>query len=144
MKLTSETKVTVSPGRDEALTLGRAVGADWVIFGEMHLTGDFRVKKGLVPTIKKQMRAGIHLVVVDVQSGNVIYWVRLEDEARGSTTATGYRATQEDGAILRGLLVNLTGLAVDEVANAMQKPEKKIVPPVTREDLDRLLGDMGL
>jgi len=141
MGLKAENKFRAQRGREEAVEAGRKLGADWVIYGEYTLQQDFRVKTGLFVRLKKQIRVSLHLRLADVKSGEVLYWSRLEDEAQGSSTVTGFGAMDEDRKIARGILVDLVGAAVDDIAQAL--PKHKIGPKVTREQLDKLIGAMG-
>jgi hypothetical protein len=143
MQLTRDEKLRLSGWKEEALKAGRGLGADWVIYGEWTLRQDFRVKTGLFVRrpVKKQVRLSLHLVLADVKSGEVFYWVRLQDEARGSSTVTGFGATDEDRGIARSMLVSLTNAAFDDIAKAL--PKHEVGPEVTREQLDKLIGAMG-
>lgn len=131
MQLTRDEKLRLSGGKEEALKAGKGLGADWVIYGEWTVQQDLRVKTGLLVRrpVKKQLRLSLHLVLADVKSGEVFYWVRLEDEARGSSTVTGFGATDEDRGIARSMLVSLSNTAFDDIARAL--PKHEVGPEVT-------------
>jgi hypothetical protein len=144
MALERKDKLSAQWGREEAVEAGRKLGADWVIYGEWTVQHDFRVKTGLFvrEPVKKQVRLSLHLVLADVKSGEVLYWSRLEDEAQGSSTATGFSGTDEDRKVARDILVGLVSAVVDDIAKAL--PKHEVGPEVTREQLDKLIGAMGL
>lgn len=129
-------------GQEEALDAGKKVGADWVVYGDCVLDMDYGVSGTLFARMKKHVRLNVHLVLVDVQSGKLLYWSRGEEEAQGSSVSHGVGFNAEDAEIGRGLLVRMTNSIFDDIAKAL--PKHNVGPEVTREQLEKLIGAMGL
>ena len=142
MALEIEDKVPVQWDREKAVGIGRKLGADWIVYGDLVLDMDYRVTGGLFARVKKVVRLKLHLILVDVQSGEVLYWSRAEAEAQGSSTSHGVGNNAEDAEIARGLFVGTTNSIIDDIAKAL--PKHEVGPEVTREQLEKLIGAMGL
>jgi len=142
MALEVEDKVSAQWGREEAVEAGRKLGADWVVYGDRVIDMDYRVTGGLFVKVKKVVGVKVHLVLVDVQSGEVLYWSRAEEAAQGSSISHGVGDNAEDTEIARGLFVRTTNSIFDDIAKAL--PKHEVGPEVTREQLEKVIGAMGL
>jgi len=125
--------------REEAQQLGQKLGARWLLYGEFGLDLDLRVTGGLFVRMKGYYVLDLHVVLLDVQSGEVLYWRRVRDETRCKNYL---RPTPEDEKQARALLVDITNGIFDDLAKAL--PKHAVGAAVKREELDRVIGAMGL
>ncbi len=109
MPLADSFKVTeadkdIEPGlplrRSDAARLGKALGADWVVYGEVKQL-DHYTKTGLFKEAK-YLIAGVRIAVVDVASGNTLYWHARSDKTGGTGAGTSRKADtlKRRGAII--------------------------------------------
>ncbi len=76
--------------RGEAARLGKAVGADWAVYGEVR---DLRhYTKKTVFKEAKYLIAGVRIAVVDVNTGETIYWHQRSDKTGGTGIGTMRKA----------------------------------------------------
>lgn len=120
----------------DAARVGRALGADWVMFGEF---GDLRVESkggGILPT--KVGHADIRFVLVEAKSGKTLYWRRLGDsEESGGGGAWPAKAS----SIERKLVTRAINEVFEDISAAV--PEHYAGPEVTAEEVRRLLDAMN-
>ena len=142
MDLKADDKISGQWSREQAVDAGKKVSADWVIYGDCLAEIDYKISDPPFPRVKKVICVRFHLVLVDVHSGEVLYWRRVEKSAQGSSIKQGFGSKAEDAEIGRGLLVQMTNMIFDDITKALRKHE--IGPEVTRKDLEQLIGAMGL
>ena len=142
MDLKADDKISGQWSREQAVDAGKKVSADWVAYGDRLVRIDYKTSDPPFPRVKKVVRVSLHLVLVDVRSGEVLYWRRVEHAAQGSSTTKGMSWDQEDARIGRTLLLQMTNSIFNDIAKALRKHE--IGPEVTRKDLEQLIGAMGL
>jgi len=123
-----------------AVRCGKAVNAEWVLYGKAQPSVDFKTR---FASVRKIVRLRIYLWLVDVESASVIHWCQLEDEVQGSSVKElGVGPTAEDSIKLRDLLVRMVNTEFDDIANAL--PRHDVGPEVTREQLEQLMAELGL
>jgi hypothetical protein len=118
---------TVEPA--EAARVGKAIGADWVIYGEI---GELQVrseKSGVVP--KKEGVIDLRLTLVDAATGKTLYWSRVQDSGSFGGAIFGSGSS----SIERRLLVRTTNSIMDDLASAL--PEHYLGAQVTPEEVQR-------
>jgi hypothetical protein len=76
--------------RAEAVRLGKAVGADWAVYGEVKELRHYTKKT--VFKEAKYLIAGVRISVVDVNSGETIYWHERSDKTGGTGIGTMRKA----------------------------------------------------
>lgn len=117
----------------DAARVGKAVGAQWAIFGEF---GDLRTKSekegGVIP--RKVGVIDVRLFVVDVDSGSVLFWSRVQDEFPGGTWPV--KAT----SVERRLVTRTINRIFDDIGAGM--PEHYAGAEVTPEMVQKLLDSM--
>ena len=89
--------------RGEAANLGKVLGADWVVYGEVTELRHY-VKSGIFKS-GKYLIAGIRISVVDVKSGETIYWHQRSDKTGGTGgSANKHAATlKRRGAVIASM-----------------------------------------
>ena len=131
------------PSAERARAMGEKLGADWVIYGEYSFNTDYDVRsKVLSASLVKFVRVMLHIVVLETESGDVIYWSRIEDSTRGSSTKHGMDVNAEDLRFARELILKSTNTIFDDIARAL--PEHRAGKAVILEHVDELLGQMPL
>jgi TolB-like protein len=94
----------IEPGlplrRTDAARLGKALGADWVVYGEVKQL-DHYTKSGLFKEAK-YLIAGVRIAVVDVHSGDTLYWHARSDKTGGTGAGMNRKADtlKRRGAII--------------------------------------------
>ncbi len=68
--------------RGDAIRLGTALGADWAVYGNILELETYRKTSFL--TSRKKAKASIKLTVVDVATGNIIFWRQRFDTTGGT------------------------------------------------------------
>jgi hypothetical protein len=76
--------------RNEAARIGKAAGADWAVYGEVrdlrHYTKKTMFKEA------KYLIAGVRIAVVDVNTGETVYWHQRSDKTGGTGIGTMRKA----------------------------------------------------
>jgi len=117
---------TIEP--EDAARIGKALGAKWVVYGEV---GELQVKsekRGLLP--KKAGVIDLRLHFIEVATGKTLYWSRIQDTA----SCGGWSSSA--GAIERRLLTRTVNTIFDDLATAL--PQHYIGAEVTPEEVQRL------
>ncbi len=117
---------TIEP--EDAARIGKALGAKWVIYGEV---GELRVKsekRGLLP--KKAGVIDLRLHLIEVATGKTLYWSRIQDTA----SCGGWSSSSS--AIERRLLTRTLNTIFDDLATAL--PQHYTGAEVTPEEVQRL------
>ena len=121
---------------EDAARVGRALGAEWVMFGEF---GDLRVESTggkILP--RKVGHVDIRFVLVEAKSGKTLYWRHIgDDEESGGGGAWPAKAS----SIERKLVTRAINEVFEDIAAAL--PEHYAGPEVTAEEVLRLLDAMG-
>ena len=123
----------VEPGlplrRGDAQRLGKKLNADWVVYGDIRELSHYR--KVTAFKNSKYLIAGVRIAVVDVKSGETLYWHSRVDKTGGKASSGRSSATtlRRRGAIIVS-------------ANAIQ-PFFHVLPPhvVGQKDIDS--GDVA-
>ncbi len=113
---------------DDAARIGKALGAEWVIYGEI---GELQVKSekgGLLP--KKFGIIDLRLHLIEAATGKTLYWSRLQDTA----SCGGWSSSSS--TIERRLLTRTINTIFDDLATAL--PEHYTSSEVTPEEVQRL------
>ena len=109
--------------RAEAVQLGKTVGADWAVYGEVRelrpytKTGVFKAAKYLI--------AGVRISVVDVNSGETVYWHQRSEKTGGTGIGTNRHA---DTLKRRGVVI-ASMLALKPLFDAFPQHEADKEPP---------------
>lgn len=109
--------------RAEAVQLGKKVGADWAVYGEVRelrpytKTGVFKAAKYLV--------AGVRISVVDVKSGETIYWHQRSEKTGG----TGIGTNRHSDTLKRRGVVIVSTLALKPLFDAFPQHQAEKEPP---------------
>ena len=117
---------TIEP--KDATRIGKALGAEWVIYGEI---GELHVKsekRGLLP--KKAGVIDLRLHVIDTATAEALYWSRIQDTASCGGWSSGA------SAIERRLLTRTVNTIFDDLVTAI--PKHYIGAEVTPEEVQRL------
>jgi len=117
---------TIEP--KDAARIGKALGAEWVIYGEI---GELHVKsekRGLLP--KKAGVIDLRLHVIDTATAEALYWSRIQDTA----SCGGWSSSAS--AIERRLLTRTVNTIFDDLVTAI--PKHYIGAEVTPEEVQRL------
>jgi TolB-like protein len=94
----------IEPGQSlrkaDALRLGKELGADWVVYGEVKELRNY-TKTGLFKAAK-YLIAGMRITVAEVESGEVLYWHARSDKTGGTGIGTNRKAEtlKRRGAII--------------------------------------------
>ena len=115
--------------------VGAALGARWAIygeFGELHTTSE---KGGILP--RKVGVIDLRLVLVEVPSGEILYWSRVQDTGSGGGGLLPAKAT----SVERRLVTQTINGIFDDLATAM--PEHHVGAEVTSEEVRRVVEAMG-
>ncbi|MCJ7750433.1 MAG: hypothetical protein MUQ65_04995 [Armatimonadetes bacterium] len=113
---------------EDAARIGKALGATWVVYGEV---GELQVKsekRGLLP--KKAGVIDLRLHFIEVATGKTLYWSRITDTA----SCGGWSSSA--GAIERRLLTRTINTIFDDLATAL--PDHYTGAEVTPEEVQRL------
>lgn len=111
--------------REDAVRLGRQLNARWVIYGEV---------EKLECDISHRAAIDLRLVILDVASEKILYWVRWQDT--GSRSGSAKRSSNE-----RRIAVQTINLTFDELKGAL--PPHKMGPEVTEEQVRQFIQAMG-
>lgn len=89
--------------RPEAARLGKAIGADWVVYGEVKELRHY-VKNGIFKN-GKYLIAGVRIAIVDVESGETVYWHQRSDKTGGTGGSTNRHADtlKRRGAVITSM-----------------------------------------
>ena len=97
----------IEPGlplrRTDAARLGKKLGADWVVYGDVKQLTSYH--KDSFFKSSKYLLAGIRIVVVEVKSGETLYWHSRVDKTGGKSWGGGSSAVtlKRRGAIIVSL-----------------------------------------
>lgn len=109
----------------DAARIGKRLGADWVVYGEV---GDLHTqseKGGLMA--RKLGVVDLRLAVVETSTGEVVFWARVQDAMSGSTGLFRAKAT----SLERALITRTINAIFDDIGRGM--PEHYTSSPVTSE-----------
>jgi hypothetical protein len=121
--------------RDDGVRLGRALNAQWVIYGEIeNLRATMHVR---LWRTRKVGSIDIRLVLADVASGQILYWVRIRDTGSGGT---GFWAAKAS-SVERQLALRTINLIFDDLNRAL--PPHKTGPQVSEEQVQQFIEAMG-
>jgi len=129
--------------RDDAVRWGKKFGARWVVYGELAPTLRFWGRRRFLDvSVRTTIVENLHLVVVDVTSGQVLYWRRSQESADGGRAVFQVgQVGMEQAAVARKLMVSMVNAAFDDLAKAL--PRHRVGTEVTREQVESLVGAMG-
>jgi hypothetical protein len=121
-------------GQQDAARLGKELGARWVVYGEI---GELRTQseKGFPP--RKAGMIDLRLMLLDVPSGEIIYWSHVKDYGTGGSGFWQAKAT----AVERRLLTRAINLIFDDIAKAL--PEHYVSGEVAQETVRQIAELMG-
>jgi TolB-like protein len=100
----TEADKDIEPGlplrRNDAARVGKALGADWVVYGEVKQLEHYE-KRGLFKEAK-YLIAGVRIAVVDVRTGDTLYWHARSDKTGGTGAGMNRKADtlKRRGAII--------------------------------------------
>jgi len=105
--------------------IGGKLGAQWAIYGEV---GDLHSEsQGGALARKKTGTIDLRFFLVDVKSGEVLYWTHIQDSGQGSNRLFPAKAS----AVERKLLTQTLNAIFDDISEAL--PEHYISAEVTDE-----------
>ena len=120
---------------EEAVRVGKVLGAQWVIYGEVE---DLRTEASRsMLRLRKVGTIEIRLVVADVASGEILYWSRVEDTGSGGGGILKAKAS----TVERSLLTRTINRIFDDMVTAL--PEHYVGPEVTQEEVRQFVEAMG-
>jgi hypothetical protein len=120
----------IEPGqpfrRSDAVHMGTALGADWVIYGEIYELETY-VKTSFF-SARKKGKVSMKIAVVDVASQDVLYWHKRSDTSGGTAFCNFRRASSIEGKACRVCLDR----AFEMLLKAL--PEHEIKPAGEQEE----------
>ena len=121
------------PETDDVARVAKALEADWAIHGEF---GDLHTESGEGSILPHKVGViDLRFFLIDVKSGEVIYWSRFRENGSGGLWPV--RAS----SIERKLVTRAINAVFDDIASAL--PEHYAGPEVTAEEVRLLLEAMG-
>ena len=123
-------------GRQDATRVGQLLGAQYAIYGEIEA-----LRTDMHRRFFRNRKVGaidIRFVIVNTESGEILYWTRIQDTGSGGTGFWAAKAT----SIERRLLVRTVNHIFDDIARAL--PGHSIGPEVTQEQVQEFVEEMGL
>lgn len=120
---------------EDAARVGKTLGADWVMFGEY---GDLHTESeggGILP--RKVGVIDFRFVLVEVKSGEVLYWSRVKDSEPSGGGLWPAKAT----SVERRAVTRTINEIFEDIAAAL--PEHYAGPEVTSEEVRMLMEAMG-
>ena len=122
-------------GPEDAARVGKTLGAQWAVYGEF---GDLHTEsEGGSVLRRKRGVIDIRLVLVDVESGDTLYWCRVKD----SSSEGGGLWRAKASSIERRLVTQTINGMFDDIAAAL--PEHYAGPEVSQGEVRELLEAMG-
>jgi hypothetical protein len=120
--------------REDATRIGRKVKADWVVYGELEKLQTSRHTR--IFSNRKIGAIDLRLVILDVASGEIIYWTRWQDTGSG-----GFSWSEKATTIERQLLTRTVNGMFEEL-----RPTLSPLPAaeaVKEEDVQGFVTAMG-
>ncbi len=122
-------------GRADAIRLGKKLGAQWVIYGEVE-----RLQTEMHERLFRTRKVGaidIRVAVVDIGTGEILYWRRVKDTGSGGSGFWAAKAT----AVERRLLTRTVNYIFDDMAKALPKHTSE--PEVTEDAIQEFVQSRG-
>lgn len=119
----------------DAARLGKVLGAQWAIYGEV---GDLHTEsEGRTFAPRKTGVMDVRLAVVEVESGEILYWARVRDKLPGGNGLWTAKAT----SIERRLLTQTVNEIFDDIGKGL--PEHYVSAEVSQETVRQVAESLG-
>jgi len=116
----------IEPGqpfrRSDAARFGQVLGADWVVYGEVYELETY-VKTSFF-TARKKAKISLKVTVVNVATGEILYWHKRSDTSGGTGFANLRHASTIEAKACRVCLDRAYKLLLDSLPAHTVKPEE--------------------